>query len=190
MLYRKMISPDIPNMAFLQVKTTASSSSSPSPSPTTDFNNTTMMTIRSYLSGIWLSTMLYGEMRLPSSQLQRREPLHHSFTSSTYNDLLLRDLGINPPNNPNPKLIQQQQQFGTRSINSNNNSNSNEIIRGGTRIIGFTIGLLYYYCLYNYPSNNKGKDYCYYYRGILQEIQMRRKIAQKEGWAMPLVPVK
>merc|ERR1712146_460500 len=28
------------------------------------------------------------------------------------------------------------------------------------------------------------------YRGILDQVRARRKIAQKEGWSMPLVPVR
>ena len=78
-LYRGMISPNLPGVAFID-----------------HFMNET--TSSTYLASIWLSTMLYEEMILPSEQQQQRESIQQLRQSSIFrfNDLMMQDLDLDP----------------------------------------------------------------------------------------------
>merc|ERR1711907_368788 len=168
-LYRGMISPDAPKAAFLPL--------------TADDEEEKDNAQACYLRSVWLSTMLYGEMKLPA-HLQAREVHGNS------EELLLRDLGMDP----------------LRYGGGNNRSvfpafSINQLLRFilNVLLLLFFGGFVFFFRLDDHDdyfecdndsvassSSSSKEDY----RGILDQVRARRKIAQKEGWSMPLVPVR
>mmetsp|Transcript_15048 Transcript_15048/g.28194 ORF Transcript_15048/g.28194 Transcript_15048/m.28194 type:complete len:407 (+) Transcript_15048:88-1308(+) len=86
-LYRRLISPDVPNVAFVGQERSCTAS-------------------RTYLSSIWLSTFLYGEMSVPSKN-EQREMIQRKLCNDKgtreemsgtnifhYNDMIMQDLGL------------------------------------------------------------------------------------------------
>lgn len=144
-LYRNMISPDVPNLALMP------SGAGPDGGSCHDDY--------SYVASIWLSTVLYKEMTLPSPQEQRRRVaasarrggnLHKREDSFVHVDLLMQDLGLE---------------------NKNGNA-SNGIIR---RLFGLF-----------YPNTEQSTGD---YGGTLRLVQHRRRLAGQEGWAVQLYPL-
>merc|ERR1711907_550381 len=168
-LYREMISPDAPKAAFLPF--------------TADDEEEKDNAQACYLRSVWLSTMLYGEMKLPA-HLQGHQGHGNS------EEVLIRDLGMDPLRygGGNNRSV-----FPTFSIY--------QVLRFilSALLLLFFGGFVFFFRLDDHddyfecdndsvgslPSSSSPKED---YRGILDQVRARRKIAQKEGWSMPLVP--
>merc|ERR1712232_167124 len=79
-LYRGMISPDTPKAAFLPTNASEKEDDD-------DEDNVGAVAQACYLRSVWLSTMLYDEMKLPSHREGRQG-------HGNSEELLLRDLGL------------------------------------------------------------------------------------------------
>merc|ERR1711907_345606 len=166
-LYRGMISPDAPKAAFLPL--------------TADDEEEKDNAQACYLRSVWLSTMLYGEMKLPSNLGEGQQGHGNS------EELLLRDLGMDP----------------LRYRGGNNRSflpafSIYQLLRLILNVLlllffgGFVFFFRlddhddYFECDNDSVASSSKEDY----RGILDQVRARRNIAKKEGWSMPLVPVR